>query len=116
MVKTKTLICRTCGDPFSFYQGKPGYIDQCSDCGKKDVPLLKAKVSWENKHTPVVEVCSAEEADAFNGAQRRFGVSVVRSFGAGVVATQIRDANRAEFQEMGEFPSSKGPVQRLHGR
>ena len=81
--------CKDCGQEYAPYHGKPGYINQCENCGArtaaKQPPLRKAKVSWEGKHTPIIDLSCTNnrEVDAFNRAQRRFGTSVVQGFGAG---------------------------------
>ena len=36
------MECRTCGLEFKAYFGKPGYLDECTDCAE-DVTLLVAE-------------------------------------------------------------------------
>jgi hypothetical protein len=70
---SQVKVCRTCGEEFTWRPGSPGYVDQCKECAE-DVPLLKAEVSWENKHTPIVRVTDAHTADVFNAKMKRSGV------------------------------------------
>lgn len=74
--------CRVCGREFALRPGKPGFVDVCENpaCLKEapeTIQKVMAGVSWENKHTPVVEVMEAAQAKAFNGAQRRRGTLIV---------------------------------------
>lgn len=64
--------CRLCESTFTLQPGKPGYADVCPACTEDDVPLLMAKVSWEGKHSPVIEITdNRDEAERFNKAQGR---------------------------------------------
>ena len=89
------MICRDCKREFVPYHGKPGYINQCEDCGaataRKQPPLRMAKVSWEGKHTPIIDTSCTDnqEVIAFNRAQRRRGPSVGACFGRGAAAQQV---------------------------
>jgi hypothetical protein len=94
-------VCRVCEEEFTWRVGKPGYVDVCERCGEKDVPLLMAKVSWENKHTPVVEVCEAQEA-------RRFNRQLARKPGGLIPALSESGREKARAQFKGERKSDQG--------
>lgn len=74
-----TKVCKVCEEEFVFLRGKPGYVDTCPLCSKGDVPLVKAEVSWENKHTPIVRVTDAHTADRFNAELRRGRGGLIRA-------------------------------------
>jgi|ERR1039458_4745580 hypothetical protein len=89
------MLCKDCSQEYTPYHGKPGYINQCENCGArtaaKQPPLRMAKVSWENKHTPIIDLTCTNnrEVETFNNAQRRFGTSVVKGFGQSAHSTTI---------------------------
>src|SRR5687767_7044267 len=43
MFRHKQFKCRHCGEPFSLYPGKPGFIDQCIDCLSKKPIAFKPR-------------------------------------------------------------------------
>jgi hypothetical protein len=69
--------CKECGEQFELLPNKPGLATVCPQCSPShDVPPLVAKVSWEGKHSPVIEITSnTEEARRFNRAQHRHGAA-----------------------------------------
>jgi len=72
-------VCRVCLEEFIARPGKPGFVDVCEmkscvEAVRADVPLLKAEVSWEDKHTPIIRVTDARTANRFNAKMRRRGV------------------------------------------
>lgn len=85
----KLIVCRFCGSEFAPAPDKPGRINVCTDqdCQKRDrrqapePEKLMAEVSWENKHTPVITVTTADKATWFNKVQMRHGAAPLSSFG-----------------------------------
>ena len=83
------LTCRFCGSEFVLSPNKPGRVNVCTDqdCQKKDrkqapePEKLMAQVSWENKHTPIITVTTADKAIPFNRVQMRCGAAPLSSFG-----------------------------------
>ncbi len=74
--------CIRCEREFTLLPGKPGLATTCPSCSEETVELLMAKVYWEGKHTPVIEVtANREEAISFNKAQSRSGVAPLAAFG-----------------------------------
>ena len=74
--------CRTCSRDFTLMPDKPGNINDGPTCSEETVELLMAKVSWEGKHTPIIEItANREEAKRFNRAQNRGGVGPLSTFG-----------------------------------
>ena len=83
-------VCKFCRESFIPGPMHPGLINVCleSDCqrelrhsGVHEPPPLTACVSWENKHTPIIEIVPNPQTSAsFNAAQRRHGVGIGRHF------------------------------------
>jgi len=83
-------ICKFCGEVFTLQINHKGLINVCldSDCqrelrlsGVHEPPPITANVSWENKHTPLIELVYCPQLSAsFNATQRRHGVGVGRHF------------------------------------
>jgi hypothetical protein len=73
-VKRKKLTtCVKCDEQFERKPDHRGMANVCMQCGGQDVPLLMAKVTWEDKQTPVVEIVSAKEARRVAALQKRLG-------------------------------------------
>ena len=74
-------VCVICGESFELMPDKPGLSTHCPRCSPSyEEPKFRAKVSWEGKQTPIVEVTTdVAGADAFNKAQKRFGCSPLRT-------------------------------------
>ena len=100
--------CRKCSKDFTLLPNKPGNINDCAECAGEDVPLLMAKVSWENKHTPIIEVTADREAAiAFNKAQvRGFGpLSTFGGHGEGLEGREsAKDGTGAEIGALYHSP------------
>lgn len=83
------MTCLICETKFKLRPGKPGLANVCEDphCARQGEKLspspdkLMAGTTWQNKHTPIVTIMPTRQARAFNNAQRRFGASVICSFG-----------------------------------
>lgn len=104
--------CRECEREFSPAPDKLGPIDVCPRCETEDVPLTMAKVSWEGKHTPIIELTDDRlAAKYFNGAQKRLGASVVRAFSAASGAeTQAKiERHKLAWKEREEREAEESP-------
>lgn len=68
-------VCAKCGAKFVLLPGKPGYANWCPACSPKyEKGLVGAKIYWEGKHTPVIEVISSlKKARQFNRQSYRRG-------------------------------------------
>jgi len=71
--------CVECGGEFERKPDHRGKANVCLQCGGTDVPRLMAKVTWEDKQTPVVELVSAKEARRVARLQARLGAGVLRA-------------------------------------
>ena len=79
MGRVKLTTCVECDAQFERKPDHRGKANVCLSCGGDDVPLLMAKVTWEDKQTPVVEIVSAKEARRVAALQKRFGAGVLSS-------------------------------------
>src|SRR5208283_4703825 len=78
----QTRTCRKCSRDFTLMPDKPGNINDCPACSEETVELLMAKVTWEGKHTPVLEItANRQEAMRFNSVQNRGGFGPLSTFG-----------------------------------
>lgn len=75
---TETLICRTCHEEFDFFEGKPGYRNQCTLCAC-DVAKVGGNMVWSHKTAPELEIKPMKEARRFAAQTRRLGAGVIRS-------------------------------------
>ena len=75
--KERVMICRTCGEEFNTYPGKPGFVDQCEDCAN-DTPKVGGNMIWNHKTAPYIEIKSMKEAVRFAKSQQRFGAGVTK--------------------------------------
>lgn len=94
------MVCKVCEGEFTSRIGKPGYINVCEECSEPDVAKVKAEVSWENKHTPIIRVTDAHTANVFNAAGRRKGCGLIGSL---MVSGRILKSRH------GERRSDQGP-------
>jgi hypothetical protein len=78
-LRASSKICRFCHEEFTLIPGKPGRIDVCLEkrcrvLDTKQAPepeKLKGWTAWEGKHTPVMTVTTAHEANRVNRLLRR---------------------------------------------
>lgn len=63
--------CVHCGEEFELKPNKPGKINECPSCAK-DVPKIKAATSWDDKHTPRLNMGTDEQVEktALMGTRR----------------------------------------------
>jgi len=78
----QTRTCAKCEKEYVLLPGKPGLATHCPACSTETVPMVMAKVSWDGKHTRILEITdNREEAERFNKAQERSGVGPLSAFG-----------------------------------
>lgn len=107
-------ICKYCEEPFKPGVNHRGLINVCLDSscqqamvndGVTEPVKLTACVSWENKHTPTIEIVSNPMvAAAFNGAQKRVGATVAAGMNRSV---RVTPAERHAGAEPLERPEHK---------
>ena len=51
---TKTVVCRYCGDSFALKPGKPGFVDECTEC-------LHEKTTPKQKREPKIALTPESE-------------------------------------------------------
>ncbi len=74
--------CIKCQREFTLLPGKPGLATTFPSCSEETTELLMAKVSWDGKHTQIIEItANRKEAELFNKAQSRSGVAPLAMFG-----------------------------------
>lgn len=75
-------VCQKCEGEFDLMPNKPGLSIHCPACSEETTELLMAKVSWDGKHTQLLEItANRQEAEAFNKAQSRNGIGPLATFG-----------------------------------
>jgi hypothetical protein len=89
----KKRKCRDCREWFTPTPNKPGYVNQCANCAT-DVEKVMAEVSWENKHTPIINVTTRKKAVKFNNSTKRFGAGVTKA-----IAPSFADFPSEHFRE-----------------
>lgn len=75
-------ICIICGGHFRLQPDHKGFANRCLECNSNvsEPERFGAEVSWEGKHTPVIEVVSSlSAAQRFNRKGRRLGASILGS-------------------------------------
>lgn len=98
------MICKYCQDDFEPGPDHRGLINVCPDydcqremwkAGIHEPSPITANVSWENKHTPIIELCyNPQQSASFNGIQRRHGASVGQCFTKSTVGPAKRVAGK----------------------
>lgn len=71
------MTCKNCKTDFTPYPGKPGYINQCTECAT-DVPLLGGNMIYTHKTAPELEIKPLAKAKVFASMQERFGIGVLK--------------------------------------
>ena len=104
MRKEVPSTCKFCQEPFVPGPQHRGLITVClePDCqralrlsGVHEPPPITANVSWEGKHTPIIElVYNPQQSQSFNAAQRRNGASVGTCFTRSSVLPVQRKAGK----------------------
>jgi len=112
--KEPEVICKFCEEPFNPGPTHSGLINVClqQECqremwrsGIHEPPPITANVSWEGKHTPIIELVYCPQLSAsFNAAQRRNGVSVGTCFTKSSVAPAKRIAGKDYKDSDGKEP------------
>ena len=76
--------CRDCGNLFSLYKGKPGYVNQCGPCGERTEDesgeeRLGGNMIYLHKTGGQIEVKPLRKAKIFAAQTRRLGAGVTAS-------------------------------------
>lgn len=87
--------CRDCGEEFSWYKGKPGFIDQCRDCGERyegtqDIVPLGGNMIYTHKTGGYIEVKPMDQAKKFAQKSKRLGAGVTASLTESRLAAEIK--------------------------
>jgi hypothetical protein len=103
------VLCTVCEEEFIRLDNHIGFANTCLSCGGEDVPRLMAQVSWENKHTPIIEITDAYTATLFNAKLARKGCTVLNSSIAPVYTEPFqREAGKDYMPKVSENGDKRG--------
>lgn len=68
--------CVKCGDEFNLYRGKPGFANECTNCGRESEDgqeRLKGVMIYGHKTAGEIQILSAKAADNHLRVASRIG-------------------------------------------
>lgn len=74
LMRLKPRNCIHCGEEYTPTPHKPGFINECWDCGEvsdKDTPRLGGNMIYSHKTAPTIEIKPLDQAQQFAKRARR---------------------------------------------
>jgi hypothetical protein len=68
--------CVRCGAEYSLYKGKPGFVNECKDCGlesEEGLPRFGGNMIYSHKTAGEIQILSLDSAKHFANLARRIG-------------------------------------------
>ena len=74
-------ICVKCNEEYKLYRGKPGFINECGECGlssEEGMTKLGGIMEYSHKTAPTIKIVALKDAkEIIKKTKRKSGTSII---------------------------------------